>query len=122
MRPRARRELAALRQLWVRWPEEYQQPGAHWAADQLLSGLRQVGVPVEVAHVDQPPEVVVFELLVEGRPELVAFVAADACSSNHRSSSRAAAASCAALVSKTTRRLLKPARLSRAGIMAEITH
>ena len=73
MRPLARRELAALRQVWVRWPEEYQQPGAHWAADQLLSGLRQVGVPVEVAHVDQPPEVVVFELLVEGRSELVAF-------------------------------------------------
>jgi hypothetical protein len=67
------------RYLSVEWPRCYPNPGSHWSADQILEGFRELGVGVELADVPQAAGsfVVLFQVVVGGRAELVAFDHAD---------------------------------------------
>ncbi len=49
-----RSERARLCYLSVGWPDEYSGSGLHFSADQLLSGMRQLGVPIALTDVPQP--------------------------------------------------------------------
>jgi len=63
----------------VSWPSDYPDPGSHFPADQLLGGMRQLGVPVELADVPQagPAPIVVIRIGTGEECDLIAFDHAD---------------------------------------------
>jgi Glycosyl transferases group 1 len=69
-----RSSVAVPREMAFWWPLEYRHPGAHFQADQLFGGLRELGLPIELADIPQPPETVVLFRVAGGEEsDLVAF-------------------------------------------------
>jgi Glycosyl transferases group 1 len=67
-------ERAVPRHLAIWWPVEYPHPGSHFHGDQILGGLRQLGLPIELTDVPQfPGTVVVFRIVGGAESDLIAF-------------------------------------------------
>ncbi len=68
------RDRAIPKHLSIWWPVEYPHPGSHFHADQILGGLRQLGLPIVLTDIPQPPgTVVVFRVVGGAESDLIAF-------------------------------------------------